>query len=140
LLHIHQSMAYAQKLTINPKPSKQLKWFYFFHIITSIVTINSSIRFIETLFGNNFVCNQFMGEHVVNWFNVTLINKFGFVQYCMKCHGNLMQRHNMKNIWKMEKFNLSTKQCLMGMYHVMCYNINIYNYHCPPTHEPNNIN
>ncbi len=40
----------------------------------------------------------------------------------------------------MEKLNLSTKQHLMGMYHVMCYDINVYNYHCPPTHKPNNIN
>lgn len=40
----------------------------------------------------------------------------------------------------MENFNLSTKQRLMGMYHVMCYDINVYNYHCPLTHKLNNIN
>lgn len=66
---------------------------FFWHIISLIFTINSSIGFIETLFGNNFVCNQFMGKHVVNWFNVTLINKFGFVQYYMKCHGNANKQY-----------------------------------------------
>ncbi len=86
------------------------------------------------------MCNQFLGKHVVVWFNVILINKFGFVQYCMKCHGNLMQRHNMQNILKMGIFYFSIKQRLMGMYHVMCYNINVYNHHCPPTHKPNNVN
>lgn len=40
----------------------------------------------------------------------------------------------------MEIFNLLTKQHLMGMYHVIYYDINLYNYHYSPTHKPNNIN
>lgn len=40
----------------------------------------------------------------------------------------------------MENLNLSTKQHLMGMYHVIYYDINLYNYHYSPAHKPNNIN